>query len=248
MSEHQLYRLVPFASLLAVLACGGAVEPRAGEGHLVVRADLSGSTVATVVVEVTAPDIPTALVFNIPIVGRVASATITLPAGSGRTITMRAYDAGGVETHRGTVTVDVSAATNPTISMVLQPLTGDVPIVVTLGSFSVTVTPDANSITIGQTVQLTAVVKDWNGNPATGTVAWATSDPGIAFVDNSGLVTGTRAGTTTISATWHGTTGTAMMTVTPISGSSFAAYSATYNHHPSWVDNERPTLWTGIGP
>ncbi len=246
MTEPQLRRLVPLASLLAALACQGSVEPGAREGHLVLRADLSGSTVATVVVQVTAPDIPTALVFNIPIVDHVASAAITLPAGSGRTITMGAYDAGGVETHRGTVTVDVSAATNPTISMVLQPLTGDVPIVVTLGSFSVTVTPGVNSITIGQTAQLTASIKDWNGNPTTGTVAWATSDPGIAWVDGAGLVTATRAGTTTISATSHGTTGTAMITVTPIFGldfpgndavsttmrfeftSPFAAYPATY--------------------
>ena len=115
------------ASLLAFASCTqrGVVEPfQTGAATLVIRADLSGTAVATVVVEVTAPDIPSQL-FNIPIVNHVASGTIALRAGSGRTITMRAYDAGGVETHRGSATIDIQPGTNPTISIVLQPLTGD---------------------------------------------------------------------------------------------------------------------------
>src|SRR5438309_8149913 len=118
--------------------------PRAGETTLLVRADLSGTAAATVVVEVTAPDFATAMVFNIPIVNRVATGTITLQAGSSRTITMRAFDAGGVQTHRGSVTVNIQPGTNPTISIVLMPLTSDVSINATLGSFTVTVAPAAN--------------------------------------------------------------------------------------------------------
>jgi hypothetical protein len=139
---------------------------------------------------------------------------------------MRAYDAGGVETHRGAVTLDVHGGANPTISLVLMPLTGDVPIDVTLGSFSVTVTPAANSITIEESAQLTAVIKDWHGNPTTGTVAWATSDPAIASVDASGLARGTRTGSTTISATFNGATGTATVTVEPITGLDFPGNDA----------------------
>ena len=63
------------------------------------RADVSGTAVATVVVEVTAPDIPAPLVFNFIVTDGIASGTITIPAGTGRTITIRAFDAGGVETH-----------------------------------------------------------------------------------------------------------------------------------------------------
>jgi len=67
----------------------------------------------------------------------------------------------------------------------------------------------------GGTVQLAASITDWNGNPATGTIAWATLDPSIATVDATGLVTGVGLGSTKIAATFHGATGTATVGVTP---------------------------------
>lgn len=204
------------ASLLALTSCSTTDgPPSVGEATLIVRADVSGTSVATVVADITAPDVPTTLVFNIPIVGGIAQGTITVPAGSNRTITLRAFDAGGVETHDGLVTLAIQAGTNPTLSMVLRPLTGDLPIRAILGSFSVAVTPSANTLAIGATVPLTAAITDWNGNPATGTVSWATDNPGIASVDASGLVTAQGAGITSISATFAGVAGTATVNVTP---------------------------------
>lgn len=50
------------------------------------------SVVAVVVVEVTAPDIETPLAFNLDVVDGTASGTITVPAGSDRTITVTASD------------------------------------------------------------------------------------------------------------------------------------------------------------
>src|SRR5213593_3068774 len=139
--------LVWVACLLALGAClpRSLTEPRGDEGGLtlLVRADVSATAAATVVVEVAGPGITTPLVFNIAITNGVATGAITIPAGSNRTITMRAFDAGGTETHRGSVTVNIVAGTNPTISLVLTPLAGETPINVTLGSFTVTVTPAA---------------------------------------------------------------------------------------------------------
>src|SRR5207247_944087 len=85
---------------------------------------------------------------------------------------------------------------------------------------SVTVTPASASIQTGQTAQLTATPKDVNGNPLTGrTVTWASSTPGIASVNATGLVTGVVVGTATITATSEGQSGTALITVTvPSSG------------------------------
>jgi len=182
-----------------------------------VTADLSGTAVATVVAQVTGPDIPTALVFNIPIADRVASGPIDVPAGSGRILTIQAFDAGGVETHSGTATINVQPGANPTVAIVLAPLVGTVPINATLGSFTVTVLPLQVTLSIGATAPLTASIKDWNGNPPSGTVtvSWATHDPGVASVDQSGLVKGTGAGTTTISATYQGATGVATASVGP---------------------------------
>lgn len=176
---------------------------------LLLRADLSATAVATLVVEVTAPDIAPPLLFNIGIVAGAAAGTITIPAGTDRTITIRAYDAGGVETHSGSVTVNVQPGTNPSITIVLTPLSGDTPIEVTLGSFTVTVTPAADSLLVGDTVGLTATILDANGLPVTGQVVWGAVAPGVARVVSTGTQTGRvtaiSPGHTTVVATYGGT-------------------------------------------
>jgi len=204
-----------FLAVLVSCADRSTVTPPADDATLAISVNLSGTMVATVVADVTAPDIPTMLVFNIPIVNGIAARTITVPAGSNRTITLRAFDAGGVETHSGSVTVSIQPGTNPTIAMVLTPLTGDLPITATLGSFIVTVTPPSASLSVAGTVQLSASIKDSNGNPTTGVVSWATHDPGVATVNGTGLVTATGTGTTSISAVFQGVTGIATITVGP---------------------------------
>ena len=141
--------IVALAPLLLLASCNPSTEPPAhGQAHLAVTANVAGTAVATVVVEVTAPDIPTPLVFNFVVADGFASGTITIPAGSNRTITIRAYDAGAVLTHRGTAIVSVQAGTNPTVSLTLNPLSGDVPIEAHLGSFTVNVTPKGACVTI----------------------------------------------------------------------------------------------------
>lgn len=214
MSRRTLYRLAPLAGLLAVLACDSAVAP-SGNATLMLFVNTAGTSVTTVVVDVSATDIPTSLVFNIPVVDGVASGTIEVPAGSHRTIAMRAYDADGVETHSGSTTVNIQPGTNPTITLVMQPLTGDLPLTVSLGSIIVAVTPSSLSLTAGQTGQLSAAITDWNGHAVTGTVVWATSDPGVATVDATGLVTAVHAGSTHVVATFQGAAGQATITVTP---------------------------------
>jgi hypothetical protein len=190
---------------------------RLPEARLLLRADLSSTAVATLVAEVTAADIPTALIFNIPVAGGVASGTITIPAGADRTIAIRAYDAGGVETHSGSVTVSLQPGANPPIAITLTPLTGDVPIEVTLGSFAVIVTPAADSLLIGDTLNLTATILDANGTPVPGQVVWGALSPRAASVVSTGTqtarVTAIRPGRTTVVATYGGTAGPAAVAV-----------------------------------
>ncbi len=210
------------ATLAALLAVGACVprdltEPPADRATLSVRADVSAAAVASLVVEVTAPDITTLLVFNIPIANGVASGTITLPAGSSRTITMHAFDVGGVETHRGAVTVTIRAGPNPVISLVLTPLAGDTPINATLGSFVVTVTPTADTLVIGGTAALTATIVDAVGAPVAQPVIWATLNPGIATVastgDRTAQVTAVGHGATSVIASFGASGGPATITV-----------------------------------
>ena len=81
---------------------------------------------------------------------------------------------------------------------------------------SVTVTPSTSSITAGQTVPLTAILRDASNNVLTGrVVAWSSSNIAIATVSTSGVVTGVGGGSVTITASSEGKTGTATVTVTP---------------------------------
>ena len=80
---------------------------------------------------------------------------------------------------------------------------------------SVAVSPANGSLTVGATQQLSATLKDAIGNTLTGrTIAWASSAPGVATVNSSGLVTAVAAGSAIITATSEGKDGSATITVT----------------------------------
>src|SRR2546425_425171 len=82
---------------------------------------------------------------------------------------------------------------------------------------AVTVNPATASVQVGQTVQLSAIPRDANGNPLAGrTVSWGSSNPAVATVSASGLVTGVAAGSATITATSEGQSGTATITVNTV--------------------------------
>src|SRR5439155_18728592 len=79
---------------------------------------------------------------------------------------------------------------------------------------SVLVSPAPASIRVGQTVQLTATLKDSTGSTLTGrTVMWGSGDTTVARVSPSGLVTGVAQGSATITATSEGKSSTAAITV-----------------------------------
>ena len=81
---------------------------------------------------------------------------------------------------------------------------------------SVTVTAAVTTVQVGQTVQLVATAYDAAGaaleNRAFG---WSPSDPTLAAVSTSGLVTAIAPGEVLIQATSEGVTGTIAITVTP---------------------------------
>jgi len=73
------------------------------------------------------------------------------------------------------------------------------------GLDSIQVTPAAQSLTVGQTTQFSVIgtfgnAKHPTTQTMTGGVTWASSNPAVASVDTSGLVTAVAAGTSTIVA------------------------------------------------
>lgn len=79
------------------------------------------------------------------------------------------------------------------------------------GVKSVTVSPSSASIAVNGTVQLTATVSP---PKAAGTIAWTSTNTGVATVSLTGVVNGVAEGTATIRATTGGVTGSSTVTVT----------------------------------
>jgi uncharacterized protein YjdB len=82
---------------------------------------------------------------------------------------------------------------------------------------SVTVTPPAASAAVGQTISLTATLRDANGNFLSGrVVGWTSSDNAIATVSGTGVVTGVAVGSVTITATSEGQTGSSSVSIAAV--------------------------------
>ena len=75
---------------------------------------------------------------------------------------------------------------------------------------AVNVSPSSAALTVGQTVQLTATAAPKN---AAATFAWSSANTAVATVSASGLVTAVGAGTTTVTASAGGKSGSATVTV-----------------------------------
>jgi len=104
---------------------------------------------------------------------------------------------------------------------------------------SVTVSPATASVPAGQGVQLTATLKDANGNTLTGrTVTWSSDNTAVATVSGSGLVSGVVAGAATITATSEAKTGTSAITVTapPPGSSQFGHVFVVTEENTDYVD------------
>jgi hypothetical protein len=89
---------------------------------------------------------------------------------------------------------------------------GPEPLVVT----TVQVTSTPSQISVNETAQASALVKDQNGDPLTGKdVVWTSLNQGIATVTASGVIRGVAPGNATIQGTVDGVTGSATVTVVP---------------------------------
>ncbi|MFT4114142.1 beta strand repeat-containing protein [Silvibacterium sp.] len=82
-------------------------------------------------------------------------------------------------------------------------------------SSSISISLPGGTLAVGQSVQLKAT-ETTSGSPTTdvtSTASWSSSNTAVATISAAGVVTGVKAGTTTISATVQKTTGTLLLTV-----------------------------------
>jgi uncharacterized protein YjdB len=123
----------------------------------------------------------------------------------------------------GEVTITASAeGKSGTSTITVDPVSTPIPVA------AVEITPASASVTVGSSVQLSAVARDAAGNVLAGrAITWSSSGDGIATVDASGLVRGIAVGGATITATSEGVSGTSAITVALVPVAAVAVTPAT---------------------
>ena len=120
---------------------------------------------------------------------------------------------------------------------------------------SIVVEPQAAMLTaVGETVQLAATVLDRNEQPVGGAVvSWTSSDPGVATVDEEGLVTAVDSGDARITASHSGFSATVQIQVeiaNPDRDTLFALYNAlggpNWTHSTHWLSDLPLGDWHGV--
>lgn len=201
----------------SVAACADAptgVVTDQDTAELVMSANLAGTSIATIVAKVSAPDLAGTLVFNLEIVETFAQGTLKVPPGQDRLITVQAFDAAGQVTHEGQTTVDVVAGQNAQVNIILVPRSGRVPVNITVGALGIAVIGYPVGIE-GQTMQLDAIIFGPDGNTYEADVEWATDNPALATVDPDGLVTFLLPGVVNVHASIEGYSGSTQITIVP---------------------------------
>ena len=111
---------------------------------------------------------------------------------------------------------------------------------------SVSVTAPATSVNVGETLQLTATIRDQSGSALSGrTVGWSSSSLDVASVGSTGLVTGVGVGSATITATSEGKSGATVITVLPRAPRDFAIVGAQFTQGVQDAAGSIPMVLSG---
>jgi hypothetical protein len=198
------------------LACTDSTGPL--RGAATVQFDIGGADfVRTVSIQVSGPGIDSTLVFNIAVdsTGH-GSGSARIPAGSNRHIVGLAFDSTGVNTNRGDTTLTLVEGNNPPVALTLAPLTGNQPIVISIGTSRIQVQPGDTTIHVADTVAFVATVRDTNGVIVPGAaVVWASTNPAAVTVDSVGRAVGQSTGAAVLFAISGAYAARTLVTVVP---------------------------------
>ena len=208
---------------VASVSSSGVVTAIAVGSTQVAANALGKSGIATITVTQT----PVASVVVLPArvdagVGTKTKLTATALDASQNTLANRAMiwttSNASVATVDGTGMVTTVGVGSATITATAEGKSGASQVSVSAGAVaSVDVSPDPVPLNFGDTQQLTVTAKDANGTLITGrSVGWATANSQVATVSGSGVVTATGPGSTSITATVDGVSGSTRVDVTLI--------------------------------
>ncbi len=162
---------------------------------------------------------------------RVTPSPLALLSGATAQLTAEALDAGGgsvtgrpviwattgatVATVTSTGLVTGVAAGTANVTATIDGVTGSSVVnVQPVPISSIVLAPSTATVIVGQSLQLTATPRDSVGNALMGRVlAWSSSNPSVASVSSTGLVTALSRGTATVTASGEGASATARLTI-----------------------------------
>ena len=195
-----------------------------GAGTAQITAISEGKSGSATITVTQAPVATVGVAFAASSIGALEAtlATATLRDSKGRLLSGRSISWSSDNTSVATVSsVGLVTAVNAgtaSITATSESKSGSATLTVTPARVAtVTVSPATASLVVGvtPTQQLATTLKDAANNVLTGrVVTWTSSSPAAAMVDGSGLVTAVGAGSSTITATSEGKTGTSSITVT----------------------------------
>ena len=220
-------RTITYTSSAAAIATVNATGVVTGvaPGSAAITATSEGKSA---VAQITVTPVPVASISVTPtadtlVAGDTASLVATVRDAQNNVLTGRVVNftssAPAIATVSATGLVTAVAAGTARITVASEGRTAEVNLLVTarvIPVATVTVTPAIDTILVGDSVTLVATARDAQnavlaGRPFT----WASSTPATATVSNGGMVRGIAAGTTVISSTSEGKTGTATVVVRP---------------------------------
>ena len=220
----------------AIATVNAGVVTGVAVGTATITATSEGKT-GTATINVTA--IPVATVVVSPttkamLVTQTFPLSVTVTDSAGNVVTDRVVTWGSSNTAVATVSasgvVTAVATGTATITATSEGKSGSSTITVSPVPVSIVVVqPPTDSLAPGTTAQLTAITKDSAGGVLTGrAVSWGSSNPAVATVSSTGLVTAVAVGTATITATSEGKSGTSAITVyVPVASVTVAPPTAT---------------------
>ena len=205
-------------SVATVSSAGVITGASVGTSKITATVDGVSASITETVSTSTVANVSVVLGSSSILVGGTTQATATATDASGNIITGRTvtWNSSNVSiaTVSNTGVVTAAGAGTVSISGTVDGITSGATLVVTSPTVaSVTVTAPSSSITAGQTLQATATVLDPSGAKLNTTVTWSSSAPTVAGVSSSGLISGLNAGTTIITASAGGKSGSLTITV-----------------------------------
>jgi uncharacterized protein YjdB len=122
------------------------------------------------------------------------------------------------------------AAGTATVTATLTGVAGGAALTVTPSLTAVSVTPTAASLNVGATQQFTAAAtySDGSTHNVTATAQWSVASTAVATINPAGLATAVASGSTPVTASFGGMTGTATLNVRALTSISISPATATF--------------------